>query len=267
MRARAAATFRGTLGSICAPFLLGPNGERIGYVVGLAIDALAESTREAVRAWFPGRGPPEALPHIGRDRGIDRGPRERGGDYAERLRTSMVALRQAGSAARLLQQLRHYWSPVFDADLSFVSDRGVWHTIDMATGVVTKTEVSPSNWQWDPYAAGIASAGTQRWRRGWLVLENTQWSIDTWSGAGPSSVYDNVGTWGSDATIEEVTAVRRLVERFRSAGVHIVNIIVSFTPGLYAVGNAPGAPMPDGDHHLAATRVGIDASFWIGAPK
>lgn len=254
------ATFRETLRNISTPWLLGYVSLRVGYAIGLVTDALAESTRVAIKARMPGVCDTTALPYLGRDRGIDQGPSEDPVTFAGRLSNSMVSVRRKGTAWELLRQLRYYFAPSFISHLYMVSDRATWHAID-ASGATTKTIASPSNWKWDQNAFGIA--GSPRWWRVWLVLDGTSWLPESVWGGG---TWGDGGSWGSTASPAEVSAVRRMAARWRSEGTQIVNIIVSFTPGMFAPGNAPGGIMPAGAYDQPATRVGVNAAFWDGAP-
>ncbi len=255
-------SFRETVKSICPPWLLGPVGEGIGYACTIVLDAMAESVRMGVKASMPQGGVPSSLGILGDELGIDRGANETEAHYAERLTGSLQAKRRKGSAGELLRQLLGQFSPDTTVGISTVSDRSVWHSIDAVTGVVTKTVVTPRNWVWDAYATGVLSP--PRWKRLWVIIENTQWASDVWTFG---DNYDEIGTWGSTATVAEVSAVRRTVERWRSRGVHVVNTIVCFTPGILASGNAPGSPMPDQDFDDPAVRVTLDACFWKGCPR
>jgi hypothetical protein len=254
-------TFRDGVKRIMPPWLLDVVGEGISYAVGLVLDAMAESVRMGVKAGAPDGALTDSFSLIGDEVGIDRGPNELEPDYAARLKTSRQSYKTSGSSHRLLQQMRHFFSPSF-IPMSVVSDRGVWHVIDPTTGIVTKTIVSPTNWQWDSHAYGIATAGTQRWRRIWVIIDLPPWSKRQWG----SGFRWGTGTWGTTATREEVSAVRRLAEKWRSAGTHITNVIVLFTPGLFNVAHAPGWPMPSGNFDDPAVRLARNAAFWEGLP-
>jgi hypothetical protein len=252
-------SFRETLRSICPPWLLGRISGGLGYAIGLVTDAMAESVRMGVRASAPDYALPDSIGLIGNEVQIDRGPTESLELYAPRLKGSINAHKRAGSAGQLLRELRAWFAPTFPG-LSCVSDRGVWHVIDPTTAVVTKTIVSPSNWKFDPYAFGVAAAGTQRWWRLWVIIDGGPWTQTVWG----SSTWGS-GTWGSTATVAEASALQRIVARWRTRGVQVF-IIVNFTPGLFDVANAPGSPMPNGDMHLEVTRMARAASFWKGDP-
>lgn len=256
------ATFRESLRNISVPFLLGFVGVRLGYAVGLVIDAMGDATRESIKARMPGVADVSALPYLGRDRGLFQGPNETPTAFAARLSNSMLARRRSGTAGEALRQLREYFSPSYIAHLYHVSDRSVWHSIDQITGVVTKTRVNPPNWKWDGNSYGI-TGGSPWWWRVWIILDGTSWVAE---GVWGTSTWGDGGTWGCTALPAESTAVNRIVAAFRCAKVQVVNVIVAFTPGMFAPGNTPGSGvMPVGTYDQPATRLTVNAAFWQGA--
>jgi hypothetical protein len=263
-------SFRDSIKLISPPWLAGRVTERIGYAVGLVLDATNDQIREGVRARMPGEGTPDALPFIGNDRQIDRGPRESADSYAARLREAFDTWRAAGSARAMLGQLRAYFlGTASPPPIRIVSDRSVWHTIDNVTGIVTKYVPGSGlrNWRWDAFSSSLASPpGSPRWWRAWVVIDSSSGPWEPWYLGDPNVSLGDGHTLGSTATVEEVTSIRKIVRKWRPANAHLVNVIVTFDAALFDTGNAPGAPMPDGDYDDYAART-LDAAFWEGASE
>lgn len=101
--------------------------------IGDFFDAESVKADEAVRARFPRAEVPSALPYIGRERRIRRGPGETGATYASRLLRWWDAHRARGSAYEMLRQLRDFWraSPEVE-EIHVVAHSGRRHWVDMA---------------------------------------------------------------------------------------------------------------------------------------
>jgi hypothetical protein len=102
-------TFRAWATKVLAPpRLRRSKGIRLIYGVGLVFDVMSQAVLEAVKARFASTGPVDALPYMGTERGIARGPSETEASYRERLRTAWSAWSSAGEAACILAQLAIY---------------------------------------------------------------------------------------------------------------------------------------------------------------
>jgi hypothetical protein len=244
--------FRESILEIAPPWLLGRIAQGIQYGCGLVIDALGEWAMEGVKARMPGVGTPDALPLIGRDRLIDRGPSETDANYALRLSRAFDTWATAGGAPTLLRALAVWFSPLTTTPIRLVSNSAVWHEIDLGTLIVTKTVVG-TNWGWDAF--------TTRWFRGWAILDSSAapWTPDLW-GAGN---WGDGGTWGSNATVAQVAQIRGIVEKWKPAHVFVPNIIVTFSATLFEVADT-SPPNPSGTSDTALWRLGYNAIFWKG---
>lgn len=249
--------FRDSIAAISPPWLTRTIGGGLSYACGLVLDGIAQWEIEGVKARMPGVGTPDALYLIGRDRQLDRGPSETDDAYASRLTQAFDTWATAGAGPTLLRQLRIYFTPSTDTPIRLVSNAGVWHTINLTTDVVTKVVSSPSNWEWDAYAS-------TRWWRGWVVIDSSvaPWTRDLWDLVG---LWGDGGTWGSDATPDEVGALKRIVSKWKPAHITCMNIIVTFTATLFEASDT-SPPNPDGGYGSAAGRLGIDAIFWGAVP-
>lgn len=246
-------TFRDAIKSISVGWLAAPVvGEKVGYAIGIVLDAVSDGLKAGVRVRFPGAGTDEALPAIGRDRQIERGPNEDATAYAARLRVHLDTWSRAGSAGAMLEQLRHYFTPSF-IPIRVVSSKADWHEIDPGTGVVTKT-ANQANWTWDSH--------TDRWWRAWPILDSSggPWTPDLWGDPGN---WGDGGTWGSNATLTEVNQIRSIVAKWKPAHAAIPSIIMIFNATHFERTDAK-PPNPDGAGDSALWRQGYNALFLTG---
>ncbi len=258
-------TIREGFARISPPWLAKDVALRLQWSVGLALDSIRENVREGIKARFPGIGAPDALPLIGADRMIDRGMLEPAATYAQRLRGAFDSWATCGSPYELLRQLRAHFLATPVTGIRVVSDRSIWHEIDMGTGVIARTIPGSPNWVWDAHSYTVASAGTQRWWRGWVVIDMPAgpWGRPVKYGT-PGCVYGGGALYGmSGATRNDVASLQNLLRRWKPLNVHVVNAIVAFKSGLFVPGNAPGAPMPSGDYGDLASR-SRDAAYLAG---
>ncbi len=250
-------SFRNSIENIVPPWLAKGVAQRIGYVVGLMLDAYTDQVREGIKARFPGEGTSDALGPLGRDRQMERGPTETDTGYAARLSGAFDAWRRAGSAYAILTQLRAY-SPSDWPPMRAVSNRAVWHEIDTTTGAVTKT-VDGTNWQWDP--AGAAMPFRQKNHRGWIIIQgSTLWEIDEW---GADGEWGDGGVWGSNMTDAEGRALAGIIRKWKDARSFVPTVIVTFDDALFLaaadpVDNPNGTP----DWNRPATRLLTNANYW-----
>lgn len=251
-------TIRDSFEVISPPWLTKRVAKRIGWTIGLALDGYRELVREGVKARMPGVGSADALPLIGADRQIERGPTESEESYAARLSGAFDTWRVMGNPRPLLEQLRAYFLPS-PPPIRIVSDRAVWHEIDPTTAAVTRTRTSPVNWIWDTYSAGP----TPRWWRGWVVIDSSAGPWSQWLIGEPGVLLGDGHTIGSTATVEEIESIRRIVRRCKPANVHVMNVCVTFDATLFRASNAPGGSMPNGNFDDYANRP-TDAAYWEG---
>lgn len=221
---------------------------RIRWGIRLLLDADWALLEEGIKARMPGVGTPEALPYIGNDRQIDRGPSETDASYIERLRGAFDTWRTAGNVRTLLEQLRFYFYPADLLSILAVSNRGVWHAIEPVTGVVTKQVPAANNWVWDEHEP-------TRWWRGWIVIDVTGGKWVPWQvGTSGKVIGDPTLTIGSTATPQEVASVRKIVLKWKPAHVHAMHIVLHMAPAWIDTTAAPGSPMPVGDFGNPVTR-------------
>lgn len=246
--------FRDSILEVSPPFLLGETGTGIQYSEGTSIDAVGQWIIEGVKASMPGICDPSALYLTGRDMQTDRGPNETDGHYAERLKGAVDSHRVKGSGPELLKQLLAWFSPSTTVPIRLVSNSAVWHEINTTTEAVTKTVVG-TNWDWDAFVS-------TRWWRGWVIIDSSlgPWTPDVWDLVG---LWGDGGVWGSDIPINEVAALRRIVDRWKPAHIVCVNIIVTFDASLFQRTDA-SPPNPDGDSDSSEWKAEQNALFLQG---
>lgn len=250
--------FRDSILEESPPFLTeeGGTAEGVQYSEGLLIDALGQWAIEGVKASMPGVGTNDALYLSGRDMQIDRGPNETDAHYATRLRGAVDSHRVKGGGGELLRQLSAYFSPAVTTPIRLVSNSAVWHEINLTTLAVTKTNVG-TNWSWD--SLGFVNT---RWFRGWVIIDSTTapWAVDIWELV---ALWGDGGTWGSDATVAQVAAIKRIVDTWKPAHVNVVDIIITFTATLFERTDT-SPPNPSGTSDTPAWRTGYNAIFLDG---
>jgi hypothetical protein len=122
---------------------------------GVILDAVTDALRDGVKARMPGVGTPAALPFIGNDRKIIRGPNETDASYAGRLSRAFHDWRHAGSAISVAQQVLAYITPVtprirvVSSTIDFTSGDRLDTWVTLENGVVTFLQLDPGVWNWD----------------------------------------------------------------------------------------------------------------------
>lgn len=165
-------------------------GERFMGTFGILSDVLAQAAIQAVRAWWlkDEFSPVDALPYLGEDRQIDRYPGDSDDTYRNRLIGAWDAWAVAGNEEAIVSQLESYG--------------------------LTNIEIhsARNGWDWDSAAPGDWShgvGGAANWSRFWVVIKGHPWLA--------SNALDAGTALGLTATLEEVAAVRAIVEKWRAA--------------------------------------------------
>lgn len=230
-------TFRDTARRLSPPRLLQEVGQKILYSLSLPLDGLDEWVRQAVKARFPELAPDDAIPFIGRDRQIRRGPNESRQSYVARLLLWLQAWHFAGVGFSLLEQLAANMSPS-PTRVRIVTQNGVWYTLE-PDGTSSIQHVVPSNWDWDGRSAF--------WARFWVIIYGPQslWPVGPIWGDGTR--WGDGSGWGTDAPAFEVSLAQSLVSEWKPAASRCENIIVAFDDASFDPASAlHGTGMPDG---------------------
>ena len=149
--------FQAAIKRISPPWLQRTVGGAVMKGIAIAIDAQADQLANGVRARFPGLGPDDALPKIGNDRVITRGPSEPVASYARRLRGWWDAHSTQGGPYALLAQLFAYWKDTGPWAIELVYASGTRYSLD-TLGNVTRDAIT-----WTPDGSG-------HWSRIWLFF-------------------------------------------------------------------------------------------------
>lgn len=125
---------------VAPPWLRRTRGARLLRAFGDVTARVFHATSDGVAARFPGAvdGATDALPYIGRDRRILRGPAEDDATYAARLRTWWDAHARRGGPYALLEQLYLYLVNTEPRQWDLVYRNGVRFILDGVTGEITR---------------------------------------------------------------------------------------------------------------------------------
>lgn len=225
------ADFRGALMNLAPSWLQNRYGTRLMYSIGILVDALTDLVLDGVNARFPGTGTTDALDEIGSDRLITRGFAEPDDNYISRLIPWLDTWALVGASNSRMRQLTAYLTvgttipqmrDVFqdnDAD----APTAVWHTLAAGAGPngeVTLVRTNPSNWNWD-------GEQDRRWRI-WPIVYVSGIFQDEGEWGDSLTSWGDGGTWGTDASLEQIATIRALVDTWRAAHAHAQWIILAF---------------------------------------
>lgn len=143
---------------VVPPWLLRARGARYLQSTAAMLDELADRTTRSAQLRFPTATQEDALPAIGRDRKIQRGPSESASSYVARLRVWLDAHANRGGPYALLGQLYGFHGGARPIDL--VSVVGVRYVLS-TTGEITRE--SGVVWLEEP------GADVARWARVWVI--------------------------------------------------------------------------------------------------
>lgn len=249
------ATFRDVAWAISPPRLRTSKAARYVYAfVGLPLDMIAQAAKEAVRARFPSYCPEDALPYHGRDRGIRRGPSESADGFRGRLLEWRVIEEGSGVGRAMLDEIAAFLTPHL-VRLRIWTQAGMIYTRE-PNGTLLIDHSAPMYWNWDGQSSLFA--------RFWLVIYSiggVPWSRDGTWGDGEIWGSDPSATWGSTATINEVSSIRQIVADRKPEATVCKNIIVSFDEAAFEPGDTV-PPLPDGTWAHWSTN---DASVQVPA--
>jgi len=240
-------SFRETLRRYVPPWLSDrpTSGRTVGfrYLYGLVaiLDAGMQFLVEGMQARLPGVGTPTALPYIGRDRRIIRGPHETDADYAARLLEWLDLWRAAGNAYALAKALQAFLAPGHPR-IRIVTRSGFWWTLD-PSGELSWHLASPNNWNWDSHTHP-EHAG--RWADFWMVVYPPHFADDGLWGDG-TSLWGERKAFGQGTSLANVEAIKALVRQWKAAHSRCVALIFTYDPASFDPTSPPGSPgMPDG---------------------
>jgi hypothetical protein len=233
--------------------VLNPDGSktesdsRVLHPIMAMFDAATKRIQLGRQAMMPGLGPEDALAYIGQSMNVLRGPQESRASYESRLQRAIDDHRINGSPWALMSQLYGYCSP-HAVRVRIYNNHGNCFTLERDG--VTRTIVENTAWNWDGQTGGVAfgrfwvliymttGSPTQPWNRTTQTWGNAQrWQTGKWGG--------DSGTWGSNATREEVQALRNIVRFWKPTGTRCVSIMLVFNDSALAPSDT-APPLPDG---------------------
>lgn len=175
-----------------AEWLFGPNAQRFLELLGTAKDEGLEELREAVKARWPGIGPPSALGLQGQGFEIERFSGESDSEYTARLSKAWETHKLAGTKDAIVESLKAYGIE----DVEVLED-------------------------WEGYFA------TGDWySRFWVVLGPNFGTL----GLRPLTMPFALGaaTLGTTATVEQVRAIKRQILKWKDAHGFPVGVLLRF---------------------------------------
>jgi len=233
-------TFREAAWNVSPARLRTARAARLVYAfVGLPLDIIAGVANQAAKTGFPDLTPEDALPYLGRDRGIVRGPNEPAVGYRPRLRLWIETWRGAGVGRAMLDQIAAFLTPN-EARMRIWTQGGMVYTRE-PNGDFLIERVAADLWNWD--------GQTDLWARFWVVIYSiggVPWTRVPPYGGTSGTWGSRPGlTWGSSATVAEARGIRGIVDEFKPALSKCQNVIISFDADAFAPTDA-APPLPAG---------------------
>lgn len=239
-------SFRETLRRYVPPWLSDRPGKTVGFRVLYAIvsvlDAGVEVLVQGLQARFPGLGTPTALPYIGRDRRIVRGPMESDAAYGAQLVRWLEYWRGAGNAYTLALALQTFLYPGHPR-IRIVTRSGVWYTLE-PSGELLWHRAEPNNWDWD---SQTHPERADNWSEFWVIVYPPHFDDAGNWGASDGQTWGAGMAFGLDTTTGTVAAIKSLIQQWKGAHSLCRMLIVAYDPASFDPASPPGAPgMPDG---------------------
>jgi hypothetical protein len=232
---------------LCPPWLRNGRAGRYMYDIGLTLDLILLKVEQGMHLRMPTVCDESALPAIGRDLLMRRGPNETTPSYRTRLQKGPDTWAKAAGVAEVLRQAliacptkpraRHiaarYERPL-EASIPFGIEDTKWDTYEANADTgpePTRTLVEPGNWDWDSVSEG---RGSWAWSRFWLVMESvgddawcaeSSWKIGD---AGAPKIGDRSWAIGFDTPCATFRRIFEAVMEFKAEGSRCAAIIVSF---------------------------------------
>ena len=169
--------------------------QKLHSVLGMYFDVFAEATAQAIRVRFFSECPADALPHIGTERDLERGPGETTAQYRERLRLAFDAYAYAGSEKSIKDQLAVF-------------------------GYTAVTVYESEDWY----------PGAAEWWRFWVVIDAPH-DFPTPTNIWDTAIWDGF-TW-DDAATDAAARICRVICKWKPAHAKNVAVIVVHSGSLW----------------------------------
>ena len=208
------------------------------YVMALMGDCMLEAALEGVRASWPGKGTPDALPYIAQGRGLVQGETESNTAFEARLIAWRTTWQNAGSDEILALMIQSYLGN--DPTVTIVNRAGVWVTA--APGGMTSMTTAAWNWDGtsgtDTYSAAQVAGW---WSDIWIIVYPCEWAIE------PTTSGTLDAAHGIDHMVTPsptVDAILGLVRTWKGAHTFVRAIIWTYS----ATAFTPANPTADGNY-------------------
>lgn len=178
------------------PWLRKAAGEAFLGAIGDQIDVLATKAKDATKTAFVREAPSDSLNAHGWARSFERFPGE--GDSAYR--------------ARLLRAWE-WWSSAGTKDAPLPEDGADGGLVGIITAYLGGSAVVEVHPYFEPWRGPGHVIGW--WSHFWVVLKDTGFTARVYGS--PTPTWGDGGTFGSTATLSQVTTVKNLVRLFKSA--------------------------------------------------
>lgn len=194
--------------------------------IGQLADDVTAREKEAVKVCLPSAAPADALPYLGSELTLERGPTESEADFRARLAAPWTAHRHAGSGYGILTQLRAIGYTSTNGDPTIVQQNGLALSLD-AAGALVKTLLGPN-----PAIGGNMPlvAGTTEW---WTFDSGLDANGDQYNGRFALLFPSLPSGWTTPTdppvaapTLAEVNTIRRFVNRWREGARRFMGIYV-----------------------------------------
>lgn len=222
-------------------------GFKVLFAIAIVCDAMIQIALDGLRAAWPGRGSPDALPLVAQSRGLLQGEAETNDAFAGRLRGWLTTWLNAAATRVLAQEIQAYLGNT--PTVRIVSRAGLWVTV-APDGTVTTLQPGAAAWSWDWDSTSNPernAVGAPWWSDIWIIVTPCEWPITgtaLTSLVGKWGTYNGVGT-GHAVPRAAVDAIRQLVATWKGAHTWLEAIIWSydatlFDPTLVNAGNPDG---------------------------
>lgn len=196
-------------------------GLRLLASFGCVLDALVQLGIEGVQSSMPTHAPASALPFLGRDRRIIRGPLQSNADYAEQLTHWIAYHQQAGNAPTLARMLQRYLGPSPYPMVRVVTRSGFWTTLNPDGSL---SFAHGTAWDWDSVTHPERAGNTDIWV---IVYEPSLPEAGTW-GDGGEGYWDEAKAWDHDTSTENAQRIRDLLEQWKGAHAFVRALIFAY---------------------------------------
>lgn len=214
------------------PWLQTAEGAAFQRAFGRLKDRLIARAKEAVKSAYPEHAPADALPYIGGDVMLERGPTESEESYRARLGAAFDAWRYAGTKKGLLE---YALAPAGFTNADTITNR-----------------------EWAKLGGVPPDGNTARWARFWVVLAIPHGITlnGLWGDSGKK--WGEKGTrWGSSASDATIATIRRLITTWSPANARCLGVFLVAGDST-EIDAVPAEPWAEG----SATFGGERCIFW-----